>query len=414
MLDFKPPQDNKFVIGLLKLFLPQLLLLRCHDLEVKIAGDGLERFKQLAGKRVLVCPNHSFRHDPEVMFAVSAQAGEEFNFVAAREVFDYNNGWNGWLLQKMGVYSVVRGAVDRESFKTTKTLLVQGRKKLVLFPEGEISWQNESLLPLESGACQLSLWALDELQKTAPTEPVYVLPVALKYTYRKNIVKELDWAITKLEKRLGINDHSEESLYLRVRACAMKVLEALERQYNCKVTEQMPLNDRMIQVKENALRAMAEVLNVELPPLKNSYLDWVRILRNTMDDHIYGDSQELSAYERKMRDEKSNKIRGYYRDLDRIVGFIAIYDGYLSPPATQERIANVVEMLEGEVFGEKAIKGPRLVTVDIGTPINLLSHYADYKKNKRIVLENVTTNLSQQIHGMLDTLEKERTPVYVT
>lgn len=414
MLEFRSPQDNAVVIGLLKLFLPQLLLFRCGDLQVKIAGNGLQRFKQLAGKHVMICPNHSFRHDPEVMFAVSAQAGEAFNFVAAREVFDYNNGLNGVLLQKLGCYSVVRGAADRESFKTTKSILVNGKKKLVLFPEGEISWQNEVLLPLESGACQLSFWALDEMHKTGSNEAVYVLPIALKYTYRKSIVQQLEWSVTKLEKRLGINGHNEESLYLRTRAAALKVLEALERQYNCKTTAEMTLNARMLQVKENALRHLAEVLEVELPPVKSSYLDWVRVLRNTMDDFIYGDTHELSAYERSIHDEKTNKIRGYYRDLDRIVGFIAIYDGYLSPPATQERIANVVEMLEGEVFGEKSVKGPRLVTVDIGTPINLLTHYPDYKKNKKAVLETVTTELSRQIHGMLDTLEKERTPVYVT
>ena len=63
---------------------------------------------------------------------------------------------------------------------------------------------------------------------------------------------------------------------------------------------------------------------------------------------------------------------------------MAIYDGYLSPPATQERIANVVEMLEAEVFGEKTVKGASAdVTVEVGVPINLLSHYADYKKKTK-------------------------------
>jgi 1-acyl-sn-glycerol-3-phosphate acyltransferase len=413
VLDFKPPEDNAVVMGLMRFFIPQILYYGCNELEVKITGDGLARLRSMVGKHTLICPNHSFRHDPEVMFSVSCQAGEQFNFVAAREVFDYHNGFNGWLLQKLGCYSVVRGAADRESFKTTKSILVSGKKKLVLFPEGEISWQNESLLPLESGACQLSFWALDELQKTNPSEPVYILPVALKYTYKENIAAQLQWAIEKLEKRLSIHDHLDETLYQRVRRAALKVLEAMERQYNCKTTPDMILNERMMQVKEYALRAMADVLDIELPPMKSSHLDWVRVLRNTMDDFIYCDTKELSPYERKMHDEKAAKIRGYYRDLDRVVGFIAIYDGYLSPPATQERIANVVEMIESEVFGEKTVKGPRLVTVDIGTPINLLEKYADYKKNKKPVIEAVTKDLSLQIHGMLDTLEKDRQPVYI-
>jgi 1-acyl-sn-glycerol-3-phosphate acyltransferase len=413
VLDFRPPEDNALIIGLCKLFMPHILKVRCHDTRVVVNGDGLERFAKLRGKHTLICPNHSYRHDPEVMFEFGRQAGESFNFVAAREVFDYNNGLNGWLLQKLGCYSVVRGAADRESFKTTRTILATGKKKLVLFPEGEISWQNESILPLESGAVQLSFWALDELQKTKPDEPVYVLPIALKYTYRDNISNALDHAITRLEKHLGIHAHHDDSLHERTRNCALKVLEALERQYECKVTKDATLTDRMTEVKERSLRAMAKVLNVELPPIKNTYLDWVRILRNAMDDFIYSDTKQLSDYERKVHDERTSQIKRFYRDLDRIVGFIAIYDGYLNPPATQERISNVVEVLEGEVFGDKPVKAPRLVTVEVGEPINLLEMYPEYKKSKRAVLEKATADLSGQIHGMLDGLEKGREPVYV-
>lgn len=132
-----------------------------------------------------------------------------------------------------------------------------------------------------------------------------------------------------------------------------------------------------------------------------------------MDDFIYADTKQLSDYERKLHDERTAQIKKFYRDLDRIVGFIALYDGYLSPPATQERIANVVEMLEAEVFGEKTIKGPRLVTVEVGKPINLLELYPEYKKSKRATLEHATADLSGQIHTMLEGLEKQREAVYV-
>jgi 1-acyl-sn-glycerol-3-phosphate acyltransferase len=413
LLDFKPPQDNAFIIWLTKLFMKQILFFRCHDLKVVVNGDGLQRFRKLAGKRVLICPNHSYRHDPEVMFEFGRQAGESFNYIAAREVFDYNNGFNGVLLQKLGCYSVVRGAADRESFKTTKSLLAAGKKKLVLFPEGEISYQNDAILPLESGAVQLTFWALEELQKTQPTEPIYVLPIALKYSYRSNITEQLRECISILEKKLNLPSHNEETLYQRTRMAALKILEGLERQYGCKVTAESTVAERMTQVKEKSLRGMAEVLDVQLPPLKNTYLDWVRALRNTMDDFIYEDTKQMSDYEKKLHAERTAQIKKYYRDLDRIVGFIALYDGYLSPPATQERIANVVEMMETEVFQEKTIKGPRLVTVDVGEPINLLEMYAEFKKNKRAVLERTTADLSGQIHGMLDGLEKQREAVYV-
>jgi 1-acyl-sn-glycerol-3-phosphate acyltransferase len=413
VLDFRPPQDSPLLIGLCKAGLPLILKFKMHDAEVKVVGDGLKRFEELRGKRTVVCPNHSYRHDPEVMFTLSKMADEDFNFIAAREVFDWNHGLNGWLLQHLGCYSVVRGAVDRESFKTTKSIISGGKKKLVLFPEGEISRQNDVLLPLETGAAQLSFWALDDLQKTQPNEPVFIMPVALKYTYKRDITDHLEWCMLRIEKRLNINDHTETSLYKRVRRAAGVVLKALERQYNCKVPEDASLNDRMQCVKTQALQTIAEVLDVELPA-KGSHLDWVRVLRNTMDDMIYVHENGMSPYEKRVHEEKTVKLKNYYRDLDRVVSFIAIYEGYLTPPATQERVANVVELLEAEVFGEISNKGPRLILVDIGKPINLLDLYAEYKKNKRSVLDKVSLDLTNQLYGMLKSMDEGRKAVYVS
>lgn len=412
MLDFRPPEDNEFVINFTKLVFPLVLKFKLHGAELKVVGDGLERFKKLKGKRTVVCPNHSYRHDPEVMFGLADMADEEFNFIAAREVFDWNNGLNGWFLQQLGCYSVVRGAVDRESFKTTKNIIVQNKKKLVLFPEGEISRQNDVLLPLETGAVQLSYWALDELHKTKPDEPVFIQPVALKYTYKHDITERLSWCMFKIERRLGIEEDGETSLYKRVRRASEVVLSTLESEYNCKKLETDTLNDRMSRVKTEALRTMAKFLDVELPP-KGSHLDWVRVLRNNMDDFIYGDTDDLPPYQRKIWEEKAAKVRRFYRDLDRVVAFIAIYEGYLTPPTTQERLSNVVELFESEVFGEVSVKGPRLIYINIGEPIDLLTRYADYKKNKKGVIEEVTLNLSQQISGMLATIDKSREIVFV-
>lgn len=413
MLEFRPPLDSPLLIGIARTFLPQILQFRMKNAEIEVVGDGLERFKSLKGKRVMICPNHSHRHDPEVMFTLSCLAGEEFNFIAAREVFDWNDGKNGWLLQRMGVYSVVRGAVDRESFKTTKRLLVEGKKKLVLFPEGEISRQNDVLLPLESGAAQLSFMALDELQKKIPGEPMYILPVALKYTYKYDTTPLLSVLMSKIEDKLGIPNAADETLYKRVRAAADVVLKTLENEYDRKPPADADLNARINDLKTHILKTMADVLHVNLPA-GSSHLDSVRILRNTLDDFIYEDDEDLPPYQKKIHDEKAIKIKAFYRDLDRVVCFIAIYDGYLSPPITQERLINVLELIETEVFGEAKIKGPRKVYIRVGEPVNLLDYYADYKKTKKVVIEQVSQRISTQLHDMLVEADKQRQSVFVS
>lgn len=413
MLDFRPPLDSPLIIGAARLFRSLILSIRMKNAELRVMGDGIERFKKLKGKRCMVCPNHSHRHDPEVMFILSCLVGEEFNFIAAREVFDWNNGINGWFLQHMGVYSVVRGAVDRESFKTTKRLLVEGKKKLVLFPEGEISRQNDVLLPLESGAAQLSFMAMDELHKSSPGEELYILPLAIKYTYKHDLTPLLTELTEKIEVKLGITKEQESSLYKRVRKCSEVVLSTLEDEYDRKPPEGADLNQRINDLKSHILKTMADVLHVSLPA-GASHLDSVRILRNTLDDHIYEDEEELPPYQKKIHEEKSEKIKAFYRDLDRVVRFIAIYDGYLTPPMTQERLVNVLELIESEVWGEVGIKGPRLIYINVGEPINLLEYYGDYKKSKKQVIENLRSQMSQQLFKMLGEADKQRESVIVS
>lgn len=413
MLEFRPPLDSPLLIGIARALLPQILKFRMKDAEVHVVGDGLEKLRKLKGQRVMICPNHSHRHDPEVMFALSCKLGEEFNFIAAREVFDWNGGKNGWFLQRMGVYSVVRGAVDRESFKTTKRLLVEGKKKLVLFPEGEISRQNDVLLPLESGAAQLSFMAMDELQKKQAGQLMYILPVALKYTYKYDTTPLLTYLMTKVEEKLGLRCAPDDSLYKRVRAAAEVVLKTLEEEYDLKPPAEADMNTRMNDLKTHILQTMADVLHVNLPT-GSSHLDCVRILRNTLDDFIYEDDEDMPPYQKKIHDEKSLKIKAFYRDLDRVVCFIAIYDGYLTPPITQERLINVLELIETEVFGESKIKGPRIIYIRVGEPIPLLDYYASYKKSKKPVIEQVSQQISSQLHNMLVEADKQRESVFVS
>jgi 1-acyl-sn-glycerol-3-phosphate acyltransferase len=154
VLDFRPPKDSPLLLNFIKICSPMYKKIGLGGVQLKIEKGALERFEKLKGKRTMICPNHSNRHDPQTMFFFGQAVGECFNYVAAREVFEWDGGMNGWWLQRIGAYSVVRGAPDRESFKTTKRILSEGKRKLVLFPEGEISRQNDTLLPLETGAAQ--------------------------------------------------------------------------------------------------------------------------------------------------------------------------------------------------------------------------------------------------------------------
>ncbi len=420
MLDFRPPLESPALIWYVNLVLPLYMKLKLQDTTVKIMDGALERFSKLKGKHALICPNHSNRHDPQVVGMFARAAGEHFNFVAAREVFDYDGGANGWWLQHLGVYSVVRGAADRESFKTTRKILAEGKKKLVLFPEGELSRQNDTVMPLESGAAQMAFWAMQDIEKSGakigpgPDEKtVYIQPVAMKYTYPRDVSSSLRETLKTLENKLGLQASEDATFYNRMRALAEKMLSTIEREYGISAPTGQSMNDRLKGLKRHILVNLARILEVDLPK-DGRDLECVRILRNKLDDHIFEDEKKMTEYERKIHDEKQRVYKSYYRDLNRVVTFICIYDGYVTEHMTQERYSDVIERMEVEIFdGDPSIKGAREILLDVGEAIDLSLYYADFKKEKKATIAKVTDLIFAEISTMLAKLENVRPHRYI-
>ncbi|MDQ5937710.1 MAG: 1-acyl-sn-glycerol-3-phosphate acyltransferase [Cyanobacteriota bacterium erpe_2018_sw_21hr_WHONDRS-SW48-000092_B_bin.40] len=422
MLDFRPPLESPALIWYVNLVLPLYMKLKLHDTRVTIKEGALERFAKLKGKHAMICPNHSNRHDPQVVGMFARAAGEHFNFVAAREVFDYDNGANGWWLQHLGVYSVVRGAADRESFKTTRRILSEGRKKLVLFPEGELSRQNDTVMPLESGAAQMAFWAMQDMEKggakIGPGEDektVYIQPIAMKYTYPYDVSSSLRETLKTLENKLGIVSPDDFSFYNRMRALAEKMLGTIEKEYGITTNAQPPLgmNERLKALRRHILNNLARILEIELPKDARD-LECVRILRNKLDDFIFEDEKKMTEYERHVHEEKQRVYKSYYRDLNRVVTFICIYDGYVTEHMTQERYSDVIERMEIEIFdGDPTIKGPREILIDVGEAIDLSAYYADFKKEKKATIAKVTDLIFSEISTMLTKLDEGRTHRFI-
>jgi len=388
-----------------------------HDTKVQPVEGALDRFRKVGKERAMICPNHANRHDPLVIFELSRRLHEDFNYIAARETFDWVGGANGWLLQHGGAYSVVRGAADRESFKTTRRIIAEGKKKLVLFPEGEISRQNETVMPLETGAAQLCFWAIEEMVKQEQNiaeKPVYLIPVALRYTFPKDVRETLFSRLSELERRLGLKAAAaSESARDRLAVLSEKLLTNVEQEFDCKSDVSSGLGERVVVLRAHVVSKIADQLNVSLHP-NESQLAWIRKVRNAMDDFVYADHTPLSDYQKRISEEKARIIRSMYRHLDRVVNFISIYQGYIRESNTQEHFTDLLERLETEIIGrDPSPKGPRVVYLDVAEPINITELYPDYKANKKQTVALVTERMAKEITTMVAELDKLRTPIAV-
>jgi 1-acyl-sn-glycerol-3-phosphate acyltransferase len=102
---------------------------------------GVEHFVKGSG---VIAANHCSYYDPPVL---SISCPEEVHFLAKESLFHVF--LLGPLIRALNSHPIARGASDAQTFRTILKLLQQG-KKVILFPEGNRSYDGE-LQPIERG-----------------------------------------------------------------------------------------------------------------------------------------------------------------------------------------------------------------------------------------------------------------------
>jgi 1-acyl-sn-glycerol-3-phosphate acyltransferase len=404
---FLPPKMNPLVLRLAKNLLPVICERHAGGIEVVISEEDLARLRTLKRQRVLLCPNHPSHFDPVVTFELSKRLDEDFYFLAAREVFNQNRGWRGWLFQHCGTYSVTRGSVDRESFAMTQKILAEGQHWLVIFIEGEASLENDAVIPFEAGVMSLALRVQDKLSDSQSGPPLYVVPVAMKSTYKPGLETALHAALCTLETSVGLPQgagQTWENLRQRIRTVGTALLTTVEKTHLLKPRPDDSIDTRMNALKQRLLAKIETYLDL-VPGPDVSFLDRVRAARNRMDRivHTYGEQNgKLSAYEERLLALRRQTFAGFYADLGRLVNFLTLRGDYLNQ-ASPERYAEVIIRLEQEILGRPQLLYPRRVLIRIGTVCDLRQLLPAFRKDKHASAAELSHQLEQEMKNLLQT-----------
>src|SRR5689334_9570671 len=150
MPDFWPPRPSRFWSAVLSP--ARRWYLRRYSRIAEVVADSLDDLHARFGSSdgVLLAPNHSHDSDPHVMMEVGRRARRQLYFMAAWQLFHGHRNLDGWLMQRMGAFSVDREGCDRRAVRQAVELL-GGGASLVVFPEGEVYHLNERLTPLLEG-----------------------------------------------------------------------------------------------------------------------------------------------------------------------------------------------------------------------------------------------------------------------
>ena len=416
---FIPPHPHPFLIWMVQR-LSGLFAFWVGRFRLALEPADRKRLNALEQSRVVYLPNHPTYVDGIALFVLSAQIRQWFYYISAYESFQ---GLQGWCLSRLGAYSIRRGVADRTSIVATLKLMEQPQCKLVIFPEGGCSYQNDTVMPFREGAVELSLRSLQKLARGSDTVPdFYLVPVSLKYQQCQAMDQTIQRSLTRLENALALKPQSPDS-YHRLRAIGGALLQRLEAEFGIDVKPVEPFsmptighdwNQRIDYLKHTMLLTYEQQVGINPQP-SLPLRERVYKIQALLEDRHEQLSKEMDIANKskQLSDEQQDAFyEQLYRETLRLLNADAIYDGYVAENPTQERFLDTLTTLEREVFRIEVPrpKGMHIVRVKIGDIINLKDYLDRYCQHKALTVQQLTQQIQQAVQTGVLTLSGDDHP----
>lgn len=394
MSDFYPPHLTAWFVALCQWASP-LIGRVYYRLELELEPDLMTRWQALQPNRLLLVSNHPTFQDWISIFLLSAQLKEQFYYWAAYERFQSPNGW---VLQRLGAYSLKRGMGDRASIAKTLELLTQKRIRLVVFPEGGCTFQNDVVSPFRNGAVQIGFQAVNRLvRQQVQNADLYVVPLSIKYRYEGDTEAIIESTLSRLEAALTVE--KADNPYNRLRKIGEKLLHQLEAHFGLHHDSLplLPWNQRIQMLREHVLQsceALLEISTHENEPVR---------------ERVYRIQNALSLKGHALNTEDEWNYTTIQTAIANLLNFDAIYDGYVADHPTPERFLDTLTRMERSVFkiDRPTPKCFRRVSIAIGEPINLLDWFEDYRSDRQATITLITQKLQQTVQDNLFRLSQQ-------
>ncbi len=407
---FIEPRLNRLVLGIARVALPAMTHLMAGIREIRVSDEDLEHIISLRSGRAILSPNHPTGNDPYIPFYLSMRVREPFHYLAAREAFV---GFRGWMMHQAGAYSITRGITDRQSIRTTRNLLAEKDRKVVIFPEGEIYEYNDTLIEFQSGVAQMGFWALDDLARLKKQPRMPLLPLAFKYRCAESPRPAIENSLRDLESALSLPRDNRLGSYARLHRVGMTALAAAEKDIRLDVPADLPLAERIPAFRRAVLSRVAQTIGCstfeDQPPA-----DQIHLLHHALLKWVGEIDRDASSYEWRLYRRRVSVAQPLFGQLIRLRDMIAMTGDYVLRHPTAERFLDVLNRLEGEVLGHVRNRVLRDALVRVGEPISLESRYDEYRLRRREVVGDVTAELEASIRGMLAELSQQGTPISLT
>lgn len=401
--DFRRAMPRGWLIALARL-LNRVLLSRHTTLDVRTAD--LARLRALP-PGCLVAPNHAHYADPMVTFELARRAGRRVIYMATRELFDRWRGVTGWFLQRLGVFSVNRGATNVEGQRFAREILIAGNADLLMFPEGTIYLLNDRVMPLKPGVARLALEAADELTRQGRPRRMLIVPVAIKYRFTGDITPTLEASAARLEAHL-VGQPRSGPLYARIGALGTELLARAERAYGLTPTPGEELFERVRRLRRSLLERLEQKY---FGRIREGFdFDRARKIIIRIQGRLLGAVGGGDYYGPPVV-PPDEPLAADLEAASLCARSVSFHEDYLLPDSTPERMAETLIKMEREVLGREvhAPIGKRRAVIRIEPPLDVGEFMARETAgaSREETIEAIVIRLHEILQGALDAIARE-------
>ncbi len=404
MLDFSdkpyqyfPPRGLGLFATVLTLGNRWYYLPRVH----KIASVQITRADRIqplaaAGDRLIFLPNHPSHSDPAIWIEALRIAGLKTRIMAAYDVF-LRSRFNAWVMQYLGAFSVDREGSDPRGMAHARDTIMNGRRGLTIFPEGNVYLQNDAVTPLHEGAAMIGLRAAKELAERGTR--IWAVPVSIKLTYLADAQPRVLALLADLERDLkdDLPAAPVESFPLaRLRRVATAALHRNLRQRGFDIPAHDDPTELINATAESVLTRLESKMG-QAPRPRDSLIDRVRRARRVI--HQVRLDPERTADHAPARVWADEAMLAY-----RVLSYTG---NYTASNPTLDRFAETVSKVAEDVYSQEPTPlGRRVAMVRFNDPIDLTTYLDSFKQKARHAVRDLTDAVEEAVQDGIDRLNQ--------
>lgn len=375
---------------------------------VEISKEDELRLKEIKNKRVMYLSNQPSELEPVIAYHIASKIGTRFHFMTSRSIFNWGFGLVGEVIKRVGAFSVISGSLNRSAIRTAKQILSLSDGKLVMYPEGMMSGENDNLVSFMPGVAQVSFWGLEAALEKEPDAELWIQPSFVKYKIsgtRDSILADIESSLSRIERKLKLYPGGR-TLLRRFLTVGRVMLEETEFELGIPKSETngKDFDYRLGRARHTALNLAASILNVKFHESDNA-IQKLRLLFMALDSLEAG--APLSSTPKNLTDQN---IRRAKQLVDTAYAFIITKPKNLIQWPSAERLMEWICSFEKHIFGKTEARA-RKAHVVVAPAFSIAPFYQTYKTNKKDGIQSLLIEIRKEMEALLERGKNESEPI---